>query len=253
MTEAVDGDQDSASGHYELAGDDQAFEFDVEREVLTWVRFFCSADAWGGFFEAPTASFEDALRDYSQCEPTPFAPLRPSIPHDGQSYDVRSLIAAMQQELSDNGVTAENLCGLWDSIVAARGALLGHLDILIHQPMLALAGQAQLRAGVSVLLRAWERLYAALAERHAAMHDIDHAWTQLLFEAVASARHRPRSRRPRAPEGPRGRQFCCPRIHCICGATSALRRSPRGLKLEGMDRDAVLEQLQKPEHYLGVV
>ena len=186
LTDAVDGDQDSASGHYELGGDDQAFEFDVEREVLTWVRFFCSADAWGGFFEARTASFEDALRDYRQCEPTPFAPLQPSIPHDGQSYDVRLLIEAMQRELSNNGVTAEDLCGLWDRIVAARGAVLGHLDILIHQPMLALAGQAQLRARVSELLQAWERLYAALAEHHAAMHEIDHAWTQLLFEAVAS-------------------------------------------------------------------
>ena len=252
LIDAVDGDQDSASGHYELAGDDQAFEFDVEREVLTWVRFFCSADAWGGFFEARTASFEDALRDYRQCEPTPLAPLQPSIPHDDQSYDVRSLIEAVQGELASNGAATEDLCSLWDSIVTARGAVLGHLDILIHQPMLALAGQAELRAVVSELLHAWERLYAALAEHHAAMHEIDHAWTQVLFEAVASLDVVQIKTTPGAGRTS-WKAVLLPSHPLHLWRYERIAALARGLKLEGMDRDAVLEQLQKPEHYLGVV
>ena len=252
LTDAVDGDQDSASGHYELAGDDQAFEFDVEREVLTWVRFFCSADAWGGFFEARTASFEDALRDYRQCEPTLFAPLQPSIPHDGQPYDVRSLIEAMQGELSGTGPATEDLCDLWDGIVAARAAVLGHLDILIHQPMLALAGQAPLRAVVSELLQVWERLYAALAEHHAAMHEIDHAWTQVLFEAVASL-DIVQIKTTAATGKTSWKAVLLPTHPLHLWRYERIAALARGLKLEGMDRDAVLEQLQRPEHYLGVV
>ena len=252
LTDAVDGDQDSASGHYELDGDDQAFEFDVERDVLTWVRFFCSADAWGGFFEAHTASFEDALRDYRQCEPTPFTPLKASIPHDGQSYDVRALIQEMQGELSGNGETTEDLCGLWDSIVAARGAVLGHLDILVHQPMLALAGQAQLRVVVSELLHAWERLYAALAAHHAAMHEIDHAWTQLLFEVVASL-DIVQIKAPAGAGKTSWKAVLLPTHPLHLWRYERIAALARGLQLEGMDRAAVLEQLQKPEHYLGVV
>ncbi len=252
LTEAVDGDQDSAKGQYEINGIDQGFEFKMEREILTWVRFFCSADAWGGFFEARTASFEDALRDYRQCGPTPFAPLQPSIPHDGQSYDIRSLIEAMQRELSNNGVTAEDLCGLWDSIVAAREAVLGHLDILIHQPMLALAGQAELRAGVSELLQVWERLYAALAERHAAMHEIDHAWTQLLFEAVASL-DIVQIKTTAGTGRTSWKAVLLPTHPLHLWRYERIATLARGLNLEGMDRDAVLEQIQKPEHYLGVV
>ena len=186
LTDAVDGDENSASGHYDVTGDEHEFEFDIERDVMTWVRYFCSADAWGGFFEAPTASFEDAIRNYGQCAPTPLKPLQPSIPHDGERYDLRSLIEAIQQELSTDGVTAVDLCDLWDGIVAARRAVLNRLDILIHQPMLALAGQPALRSAVADLLQAWDRFYAKLAQHHAAMHEIDHAWTQLLFEAVAS-------------------------------------------------------------------
>ena len=252
LTDAVDGDQDLASGHYELGGDEQAFEFDVEREVLTWVRFFCSADAWGGFFEARTASFEDALRDYRQCEPTPFTPLKRSIPHDGQSYDIRSLIEAMQGELSSRGVATKDLCGLWDSIVTARRAVLGHLDILIHQPMLALAGQAQLRAVVSELLQVWERLYAALAEHHAAMHEIDHPWTQVLFEAVASLDVLQIRTTP-GTGSTSWKAVLLPTHPLHLWRYERIAALARGLKLEGMDREAVLEQLQRPEHYLGVV
>lgn len=253
LTDAVDGDQDSASGHYELDGDEKAFEFDVEREVLTWVRAFCSTDAWGGFFEARTASFEDALRNYSQCEPTPFEPLQPAIPHDGRSYDVRSLIKAMQEELSGRGAPAENLCGLWDSIVAAREAVLGHLDILIHQPMLALAGQARLRDVVSELLQAWERLYAALAEQHARMHEIDHTWTQLLFEAVASL-DIVQIKTTAGTGKTSWKAVLLPTHPLHLWRYERIAALARGLKLEErMDRDAVLEQLRKPEHYLGVV
>ena len=252
LTEAVDGDQDSASGHYERDGGEQQFEFDVEREVLTWVRFFCSTDAWGGFFEARTASFEDALRDYRQCEPTRYVPLQRSIPHDGQSYDVRLLIADMQGELTSSGVTTEDLCGLWDGIVAARGEVLGHLDILIHQPMLALAGQAELRANVSELLQAWERLYAALAEHHAAMHEIDHAWTQLLFEAVASL-DVVQIKTTAGTGRTSWKAVLLPTHPLHLWRYERIAALARGLELDGMDREAVLEQLQKPEHYLGVV
>ena len=105
LTDAVDGEKDSASGQYEFDGQEQEFKFDVGSEVLTWVRHFCSTDAWGGFFAAKTPSFEDALREYSQCDPTLFEPLKRSIAHDGQQYDLRSLIDAMQRELAARGET----------------------------------------------------------------------------------------------------------------------------------------------------
>ena len=252
LTEAVDEDDDSARGDYELNGDEQSFEFEVEREVLTWVRFFCSADTWGGFFEAPTASVEDALRDYRQCEPTRSEPLHASIPHDGELYSLRSLIEAMQRELPNDGVTTVDLCDLWDSIVAAREAVLSHLDILIHQPMLALAGQSSLRIAVEDLLQAWDRFYAKLAQHHAAMHEIDHAWTQLLFEAVASLDVVQIKTTLNAGRTS-WKAILLPTHPLHLWRYERIAALARGLKLEGMDRAAVLEQLQSPEHYLGVI
>ena len=109
LTDAIDGEEDSASGHYEFEDEEQQFKFDVERDVLTWVRYFCSTDAWGGFFAARTPSLEDALREYSQCEPALFEPLKRSIAHDGHQYDLRSLIDAMQRELTDRGEATADL------------------------------------------------------------------------------------------------------------------------------------------------
>ena len=252
LTAAVEGEDDAASGQYEVNGDEQRFEFDVDREVLTWVRFFCSADAWGGVVETPSASFEDALRDHRQCGPTLFEPLKPSIPHDGQRYDLRSLLDAMQRELATRGVTTEDLCDCWDSYGRARRVVQGHLDILLHQPMLALAGRSELRAAVVELLHACDRFYAKLAQHHSAMHEIDHAWTQLLFEAVAAldiVQIRTTLRGGRTS----WKAILLPVHPLHLWRYERIATLARGLKPEGMDRDAVLDQLQKPEHYLGVI
>ena len=70
VADAVDGDEDAASGQYETREDERGFEFKIEREVLTWVRHFCSEEAWGGFFESTTGSFDESIAGYAQCEPT---------------------------------------------------------------------------------------------------------------------------------------------------------------------------------------
>ena len=252
LTDAIDGDEDTASSHYMFDGEEQQFEFDVQRDLLTWVRYFCSADGWGGFFAARTPSFEDALREYSQCEPTLFEPLKRSIAHDGQLYDLRSLIEAMQRELTINGETMADLCGLWDSIVASRRAVLNHIDILIHQPMLALAGQAALRSSVADLLEAWDALYVALERHHEAMHEIDHAWTQLLVEAILSV-DVIQIQTTLGSGRTSWKAILLPTHPLHLWRYERIAALARGLNLEGMDRSAVLEQLQKPEHYLGVI
>ena len=246
LHDAEDGDKESASDP------DETFEIEVEREVLTWVRSFCSATAWGGFFEAPTASLDAALRNYRQCEPTFFEPLRPSISHDGQQYSLRNLLEDMQKALLREGVTTSDLCDLWDRIVTGRQAVLIHLNLLIHQPILAIAGQPDLRSSVGNLLQAWDRFYADLAQHHAAMHEIDHAWTRLLFEAVASLdvvqiETNLRSNRTS------WKAILLPTHPLHLWRYERIAALARGLRLAGMDRKAVLEQIQKPQHYLGVI
>ena len=252
LIDAADGDEDTASGRYGLGGDEREFEIDVWREVLTWARFFCSQDAWGGFFEAPPAPLEDSLREYHQYDPTPYRPLRASIAHDGEQYHLHSLLEPMQRELFDGGVTTVDLCGLWDRIVSARKAILGHLDILIHQPMLALAGQPLLRHAVADLLQTWDRFYSGLAQHHSAMHEIDHAWTQLLFEAVVSL-DVVQIRTTLDTGRTSWKAILLPTHPLHLWRYERIATLARGLKPEGTDRDALLDQLQKPEHYLGVI
>ena len=252
LADAVDGDEDAASGQYNVDDDERTFEFDVERDVLTWVHHFCSADAWGGFFEAATPSFEEAIGSYAQCEPTLLRPLQASIPHDGERYDLRSLVHAMQQELLREGVTAVELCELWEAIVGARAKVLDHLDMLIHQPMLALAGDTVLRDTVADLLSAWEQFYAKLSQHHAAMHEIDHAWTQLLFEVVASL-DVVQIKTSLDAGRTSWKAVLLPTHPLHLWRYERIAALARGMKLEGMDRTAVLEQLTNPEHYLGVI
>ena len=252
LTDAVDGDEDAASGQYEVDGQERRFEFDVNRELLTWVRYFCSTDDWGGFYEVKSVSLEAALSDYRQYDPTQFRPEQKTIAHDGELYDVRAAIEEIQKALHRNGVTAEDFCGLWDCIVATRRVVLVYLDLLIHQPMLAVAGVPELNDAAGDLVRAWERFYGKLAQYHAEMHDIDHVWTRMLFEAIASldvVQIKVNLDSGRSS----WKAILLPTHPLHLWRYERMAALARGLKLEGMDRKAVLKQLKQPENYLGVL
>ena len=166
------------------------------------------------------------------------SPLRPcevSIAHYGEKYDLRSIIGQMQEALHERGITTEDFCGLWDRIVDARRVVLDDVAFLLLQPVLAIAGKPALRAAAAELGEAWERLYDRLARHHGEMHDIDHAWTRMLLEAVTSLD-----------------------VVQIRTRLDERRSSWKAVLLptldhEEMDREAVLEQLERPEHYLGVL
>ena len=252
LHDAIEDDEDAASGEYAIDGDERRFEFQIDRELLTWVRFFCGPEAWGGFFETQNVSLEAALRDYGQCEPIQILPTEATIAHIDELHDLRSVIKLMQDALHRAGITSEDFCALWDRIVAARRVVLDDLEFLLHQPSLAIAGKPKLRAAAAELVQAWERFYDRLAHHHKDMEGIDRAWTQMLLEAVASLdvvqiKTRLDARRSS------WKAILLPTHPLHLWRYERMAALARGLGLEGMDRMAVLEQLEQPEHYLGVL
>ena len=249
---AIENDEDEAGGEYDANGSDRRFEFAIDRELLTWVRSFCSPNDWGGYFETRSGSLEGAIIDSAQCDPIRFRPCEVSIPHYGEKYDLRSIIAQMEDALKEQGVTTEDFCGLWDRIVAARRVVLDDLSFVLHQPVLAVAGKPALRAAATELVEAWERLYERLARHHAEMHNIDHAWTRMLVEAVASldiVQIRTRIDEKRST----WKAVLLPTHPLHLWRYERMAALARGIDHEEMDREAVLEQLERPEHYLGVL
>ena len=252
LDDAIEHDEDAAGGEYAVDGNERRFEFKIDRELLTWVRSFCGPHDWGGFFETRNASLEAALRDFAQCEPIPIRPGEATIAHIGKMHDLRSVIARMQDALHRRGVTSEDFCGLWDRIVAARRVVLDDLDLLLHQPTLAIAGKPKLRAAAAELVQAWERLYDRLAHYHEKMQEIDRAWTLLLLEVVASLDVVQIQTRLDARRSS-WKAILLPTHPLHLWRYERMATLARGLGLEGMDRKAVLGQLQQPEHYLGVL
>ncbi len=252
LAEVLEQETEEARGSYEVGGEELAFQFPVDRDFLTWIRAFCSADLWGGYYRTQSTSFEEALADYRQCEPVLFKPSSPTIAHDGEVYDLRSILSPMQEELRRTGASVEDFCGLWDRIVAARSVVLGSLDILIQQPMLAIAGKSELRDAVVELVQAWERFYGKLADHHEAMHNIDHAWTRTLFEAVAVL-DVVQIETPLEADTSSWKAVLLPTHPLHLWRYERMAALARGLKLEGTDREAVLAELERPEHYLGVL
>ena len=252
LVEALEQEAEEVKGSYEVGDEELSFQFAVDRSFLTWVRAFCDADTWGGYYRTDSTSFEEALADYRQCEPVLLRPGEATIAHDAELYDLRAVLAPMQAELARTGVTTEDFCALWDRIVEFRRTVLGSLDILIQQPMLAVAGKQDLRAAVADLVKSWERFYGKLAEHHRAMHDIDHGWTRTLFEVVAALDVVQIETRLDA-ETSSWKAVLLPTHPLHLWRYERMAALARGLKLAGLDRDAVLAQLDRPEHYLGVL
>ncbi len=252
LADALEQEAEEVKGSYEVGDEELSFQFAVDRGFLTWVRAFCDGETWGGFYRTDSTSFEEALADYRQCEPVLLRPGSATIAHDDELYDLRAVLAPMQAELTRAGVTAEDFCALWDRIVEARRTVLASLDILIQQPMLAVAGKPDLRAAVADLVKAWERFYGKLAEHHRAMHDIDHSWTRTLFEVVAALDVVQIETRLDT-ETSSWKAVLLPTHPLHLWRYERMAALARGLKLSGLDRDAVLEQLERPEHYLGVL
>ena len=124
--------------------------------------------------------------------------------------------------------------------------------MLIHQPMLAVAGDGSARRAVADLLAAWEQFYSKMAQHHAEMHEIDHAWTQVLFEVVVSL-DVVQIKASIDAGRTSWKAVLLPTHPLHLWRYERIAFLARGMKLGGMDREAVLEQLKNPEHYLGVI
>ena len=118
--------------------------------------------------------------------------------------------------------------------------------------MLAIAGKSELREAVVELLQAWERFYGKLADHHQAMHNIDHAWTRTLFEALAVL-DVVQIETPLESDTSSWKAVLLPTHPLHLWRYERMAALARGLKLEGTDREAVLAELERPEHYLGVL
>lgn len=254
LQDAVDNENSEALGEIDnedFAGTDE-FEFEIEKDILNWVNYFCSTDTWGGFFETRTTEFGEAINNFTQWDPIPIEPLSESISHDGEQYSLKQLFGAMQDEVKRSKDISLPLCELWEKVVSAREEILNSLNFLVHLPTLALAGTPNLRRAVTDLLSVWHDFYAILEQNYATMDEIDYVWTRLIFDVVISL------------------DIVQIKVKLDGGKTSwkavllpthplhlwryeRIATLTQGLKLKGPDRLAVIEQLKNPEHYLGAI
>lgn len=249
---AIDQELDEVSGEYEVNESFQSFEFQLDRELLTWIRYFCSIDSWGGYYETQSISFEEALANPGELDPVLCHPEQESIALAEGFYSVSGILEPIQNELHKKGLTGVDICALWKKIVDIRAQVLDAIELLIHQPILAISGKQKLSACVGDLVEAWEEFYETVAKHHSDMHEIDHEWTRTLFEVVTSL-DVVQIKSKLDDERTTWKAVLLPTHPLHLWRYERMADLTRGLKLEGIDRDAVLSQLYQPEHFLEVI
>ena len=249
---AYDQEATEAKGSYQTSEGEVTFKFEINSGFLTWLKEFCNAHTWGGFYQFESSTFEEAVANYRQAERTPLRPLEPSLNHESNEYCLRDMLARMQAELRKQNVTEEDFCKLWDRIVAGRKFVLEHLDILVHQPMLAISGETTLREVISNLLKAWERLYQKLAAYYHEMDSIDPGWTRTLIETIA-ALDIVQIKTRLDSETNSWKAVLLPTHPLHLWRYERMAALVHKKNFDGPDRQAVLAEIKKPEHYLGVL
>ena len=251
LDHASDQDSKTARGSYEYGDKQRDFELPVDARFLTWVRLFCDAKNWGGYYQTENAPFEETLNNYQKYECVPFQPNERTIHHDEGSYNLKSLLEHMQEALRQKDVT-EDFCALWDQIVATRSTILDSLNILIAHPMLAIAPQDELRETIAEFIDTWEQFYRKLADHHLAMNNIDPPWTRALFDAIASL-DVVQIKTQIDSDTYGWKAVLLPTHPLHLWRYERMVSLSQGLNLKNEDREAVLDELKKPEHYLGVI
>ena len=252
LDHADDHNSETAKGSYEYGDKQCDFELSVDTGFLTWVQNYCNADNWGGYYETENAPFEEILNNYQKHNCVEFQPNEHKIHHDEDSYNLRSFLEPMQKALREKDITNEDFCGLWDQIVATRSTILDSLGILVAHPMLAIAAQYELRKTINKFIATWEQFYRKLADYYLEMHNIDSSWTRALFDAVASLDVV--QIKTQVDSDQYGWKAVLLPTHPLhLWRYERMVSLSEGLNFENEDREAVLNELKKPEHFLGVI
>lgn len=72
LAEALEQETEEARGSYEVGGEELAFQFDVDRAFLTWIRAFCSETVWGDIIGRRARHLRRRLRTTVSASPSSF-------------------------------------------------------------------------------------------------------------------------------------------------------------------------------------
>ncbi|MCY4394570.1 MAG: AAA family ATPase, partial [Rhodospirillaceae bacterium] len=230
-------------------------EEQVDPKVIDWVCAFCAADRFGGLIETDIGDLPQALARHAEFDPL-FLDPDAIWKHNGVSYSIEALLEGWDDVDAVAEARPRPIIAMWRDFVAARASLAERVGPLLIHPREWLDSHPETRDGCERYLEVATELYKAIQQNYRAVWDQSPEWAQATLDAILSL------------------DLVQVRIAGLDGGFSAkavmlplhplhlwryqrfgeiLRDLSRAGPMSESDRKVVIEELRRPERFVGVI
>ena len=203
--------------------------------------------------ETQEPSLDTALNNYREAEPILLDPER-IVTLNGRKLSMQELLAAWDQGLSEEHLGNPGLSTLWAQFSALRSKLAGSVRLLLYNPLEWLAGRPEVAAEVTRFLDLASALYQGVQNHFRVMAGISEGYARSVLEGLLALDIL--QVRVRLAAGAFAHKAVMLPTHPLhLWRHQRLTQILRGLgdKLDPEDRKAIIEDTQRPEHFLSVI
>jgi Holliday junction resolvasome RuvABC ATP-dependent DNA helicase subunit len=227
----------------------------VDPKIIEWVTGFCAADRFGGLMETDVADLPQALARYTEFDPVFVNPTE-IWRHNGEAYSVETLLEAWDDVGTVAEACARPIASIWRDFLGARASLADAIRPLLIHPREWLDTHPEARERCTQYLTVTTELYKAVQQNYRAVWDESRDWAQATLDAILSL-DLVQVRIRRADGGVSAKAVMLPLHPLHLWRYQRLGEVLRDLSLAGVmsesDRKIVIEELQRPEQFLGVI
>jgi len=227
----------------------------IDPKIIDWVTGFCAVDRFGGLMETDVADLPQALARYAEVDPV-FVDPQAIWRHDGESYSVESLLEAWDEIAAVTEACPRPIAAMWRDFLAARASLADAVRPLLIHPREWLDTHPEAKERCTQYLAVTTELYKAVQQNYRAVWDESRDWAQATLDAILSL-DLVQVRIRRADGGVSAKAVMLPLHPLHLWRYQRLGEVLRDLSLVGVmsdsDRKVVIEELRRPEQFLGVI
>ena len=227
----------------------------VDPKVIDWVTDFCDTDRFGGFLEADVSDLPQALARHAEFDPVFLNP-EAVWWHNGVSYSIEALLEAWDGVSAVAEACPRPIAAMWRDFVAARASLADSVRPLLIHPREWLDTHPETRASCARYLAVATELYEAVQQNYRAVWDQSREWAQATLDAILALDLV--QVRMAGPDGGVSAKAVMLPLHPLHlwryqRFGEILRDLSHAGPMSDSDRNVVIEELRRPEHFVGVI
>ena len=227
----------------------------VDPKVIDWVAAFCDEDRFGGVMDVDVADLPQALARHAEFDPV-FLNIEEIWRHNGVSYSIEELLEGWDQVDGVAEACSRPIATMWRDFIATRKSLADQVRPLLIHPREWLDTHPQARASCIRYLAVTTELYEAVQKNYRAVWNESREWAQATLDAILALDLV--QVRIVGPDSKIGAKAVMLPLHPLhLWRYKRLGEILRDLSSAGpmpeSDRNVLIEELRRPEHFVGVI